>query len=368
MRTRHFLPAPLLLLLLLCSCGQRSNYISVTGFAQGSEYMVKLSLEGVDEAFGRDPGLLKEGIDSVLEAVDNSLSGYNKGSILSRFNTGQTVTPDGIFINMYNISREFGEMTGGALDVSAGPLFDAWGFGFKDGGLPSEAEVARLRAACGMDRLVGDIRDAIGPDGALDPRDLLLPQYAGGALPVLNFNAVAQGYSCDLVADYLRGAGVRDFLVMLGGGEIRCEGLNPAGKPWTVGVDKPVDGNDTPGAMVEGTISSGGRACGIATSGNYRKFYVRDGRKYAHTIDPRTGRPAEGSLLSATVIAPDATAADALATYCMVIGLEEAEAFIRSRTELEAYFIYDASEDGNAGGAAGEFGEWRSWEEATGDR
>ncbi len=352
--------------LLTLSCTRKGGYISVTGFAQGSDYMVKLSLDGVQDRFAKRPELLKAGIDSVLAAVDNSLSGYNRGSILSRFNEGRTVTPDEIFIDMYNISREYYEMSGGAFDVTAGPLFDAWGFGFKDGDFPTDAEVDRLMEDCGMDRLRSDIREALGADGTLNPRDLLLPEYALGALPQLNYNAIAQGYSCDLLARWLHGVGVHDMLIMLGGGEIYCEGVNPSGRPWTVGVDKPVDGNNTPGAMLEGTISSEGRTCGIVTSGNYRKYYIHNGRKYAHSIDPRTGRPASHSLLSATIIADDATAADAVATYCMVIGLEESREFIRSREDLEAYLIFDATDGtaaGEEGSASDSFGEWRSWEE-----
>ena len=122
-------------------------------------------------------------------------------------------------------------------------------------------------------------------------------------------------------------------------GEIFCEGLNPAGRGWTIGVDNPVDGNDTPGADIRGVWESDGGACGIVTSGNYRKFYVRDGKKYAHTIDPRTGYPVTHGLLSATVVAPTAAEADALATACMVLGPEAARDLILSRPELEGYLI-----------------------------
>ncbi|MCD8313197.1 MAG: FAD:protein FMN transferase [Bacteroidales bacterium] len=341
-----------IVILTLCSCSRQNNYITVTGFAQGSEYMVKLNLDGVDKGYARRPSLIKAGIDSVLTAIDNSLSGYNKGSLLSRFNAGETVTPDEIFIDMYNISRDYYDLSGGAFDVAAGPLFDIWGFGFKGEELPSDEEVAAILEGCGMDRLRADMREAIAEDGTILPKDLLLPQYAAGQLPVLNYNAIAQGYSCDLVADWLYGIGVDDMLIMIGGGEIYCNGENPSGKPWIIGVDKPVDGNDEPGAMLEGTISADGRTCGIVTSGNYRKFYIKDGRKYAHTIDPRTGYPASHSLLSATIIADDATTADALATYCMVIGLEASQDFITSRDDLEGYLIYDAGTD--------TFGEWRS--------
>ena len=167
--------------------------------------------------------------------------------------------------------------------------------------------------------------------------------FAEDALPELNFNAIAQGYSCDLVAEYLHSAGICHMLVDIGG-EIYCEGLNPAGQPWGIGLDRPEDGNNTPGQDLQGVFRAGPAPCGVVTSGNYRKFYVRDGKKYAHTIDPLTGYPVTHSLLSATVIASDATEADALATYCMVIGFEAAKAFILSRPDLEGCLVYD--EDG----------------------
>jgi len=127
-------------------------------------------------------------------------------------------------------------------------------------------------------------------------------------------------------------------------GEIFCQGRNPSGKPWTIGVDRPEDGNMTPGANLQAVFQASGAPQGIVTSGNYRKFYIRDGRKYAHTIDPRTGYPVSHNLLSATLVAPTAMDADAYATYCMVIGLAEAQAFILGRDDLEGYLIYD--EDG----------------------
>ena len=191
------------------------------------------------------------------------------------------------------------------------------------------------------------LRDAI-PEGLFSGNDLLLEP---GPLPVLNFNAIAQGYSCDKVASYLHGMGVKDMLVDIG--EIYCEGVNPAGKPWKIGIDRPVDGNNSPGADLDGVWESGGKSCGIVTSGNYRKFYVRDGRKYSHTIDPRTGWPVEHNLLSATIVAPNATDADAYATYCMVIGMEAAREFILSNAgRIEGYLIYSDE--------TGEMQEWAS--------
>ena len=325
------------------SCSERDRYIAITGYAQGGTYSVKMNLKGSRGMVLKSPEAIRNGIDSILNAIDTTLSGYNKGSVLSRFNAGETVFADVMFCEMYGKAYSYYEETGGALDVASGPLFNIWGFGFTRDSLPSGDVVAETLASCGMKRLRGSI-----PEGLISGNDLLTEP---GPLPVLNFNAIAQGYSCDKVASYLHGMGVKDMLVDIG--EIYCEGVNPAGKPWKIGIDRPVDGNNSPGADLDGVWESGGKACGIVTSGNYRKFYVRDGRKYSHTIDPRTGWPVEHNLLSATIVAPNATDADAYATYCMVIGMEAAREFILSNAgRIEGYLIYS---DEN-----GEMQEWAS--------
>lgn len=321
------------------SCAPESGYVALSGYAQGGNYSVKINMDGVDAS----PESLKSGIDSILNLVDNSLSGYNANSILSRLNSGERVMPDSIFLEMYRLSRRYFDMTGGAVDVSAGALFDVWGFGFTSDSLPSAAKVSEIKEYVGMDRLVPDLSSALAADGSVSARDIVADGRAEH-LPVLNFNAVAQGYSCDLVADYLEKAGVEDMLVDIGG-EIVCAGLNPGGNPWTIGVDRPVDGNNVSGADLKGILQAGPDKCGVVTSGNYRKFYMKDGRKYAHTIDPLTGYPVSHSLLSATVIAPTAAMADALATYCMVIGEEKAAAYIEGRDDIGGYLIYQ-DEDG----------------------
>ena len=155
----------------------------------------------------------------------------------------------------------------------------------------------------------------------------------------LNYNAIAQGYSCDLVAEYLYSIGVKDMMVDIG--EIFCDGLNPSGQPWSLGIDKPTDGNNELGAQIQGIFRAPEGPHGIVTSGNYRKFYIKDGKKYSHSIDPRTGYPVTHNLLSATIVADDALTADAYATYCMVVGLEEAKLMIESREDLEGCLIYD---------------------------
>lgn len=302
MKSRLFLLFALLAL--LASCRRSGDYVQISGYAQGGVYSVKYNAAGV-----RVPQeAVAAAVDSLLGVIDRTLSGYNKASVLSRYNAGEPVGPDAMFDEVRARARAYRAETGGALDCAAAPLFDVWGFGFTEGSTPDSAALAAA-----MERTRAE------------------EQW--------NFNAIAQGYSCDVVADYLRSIGVKDMLVDIG--EIFCQGRNPSGKPWTIGVDRPEDGNMTPGADLQAVFRAGDGPQGIVTSGNYRKFYVRDGRKYAHTIDPRTGCPVEHSLLSATVVAPTAMDADAYATYCMVIGLPEAQAFLLGRDDLEGYLVYD---------------------------
>ena len=326
---------------LISSCSSRNRYITVTGFAQGGTYTVKMNLCNVSVA----PEEIRDSIDAILVNIDNSLSGYNKKSLLSRFNAGETVEPDSLFIDIYSQARRIYEKTGGVVDVASAPLFDLWGFGFTEGEIPSDSKVADVKASCGLERMNEDIWSAMDEEGHIDGLAMLGNTDDGGsdglpALPQLNYNAIAQGYSCDVVARYLYSIGVKDMLVDIG--EIFCDGLNPSGQPWSLGIDKPVDGNQELGADIQGIFRAPAGPHGIVTSGNYRKFEIRNGRKYAHTIDPRTGYPVEHNLLSATIVAPDAITADAYATYCMVIGLEESIAFLESNPDLEGCLIYDS--------------------------
>ncbi|MBR4755557.1 MAG: FAD:protein FMN transferase [Bacteroidales bacterium] len=322
------LPALLSAVALYSSCSGRGGYCQLTGYAQGGTYSVKFNKRGCKVPLET----IRHSVDSILTLIDTTLSGYNKGSQLSRFNNGEAVEPNSMFRDIYSLSRRFYEETGGALDVAAGPLFDIWGFGFTSGSLPSGRQVDSVRAVCGMDKLGDDMRP-------------LLP----GMDAKLNFNAIAQGYTSDRIAGYLHSIGVVDMLVDIG--EIYCEGVNQKGRPWSVGIDKPVDGNMTPGAELDGIWRGDGSGRGVVTSGNYRKYYIENGRKYSHTIDPRTGWPVQHNLLSATIVAPDAASADAYATYCMVIGLEDAKAFISSKEGVEGYLIYDSD---------GKMEEWAS--------
>ena len=331
------------------ACQPRDRYVVFTGYAQGGTWAVKANMKGVKV---RDAEV-KGQIDLILDQIDRSLSGYNKNSILSEFNAGETVVPDSLFLDIYKRAVAVYDATGGCVDVAAAPLYDIWGFGFKSGEMPADELVGETLASCGMGRLRYNMLEAVASDGSLSPASLLLSSktYAdesrelasGQYLPQLNYNAIAQGYSCDVVAEYLYSIGVKDMMVDIG--EIYCDGKNPSGNRWTIGIDSPVDGNNTPGENLQTVFRVPEGPHGVVTSGNYRKFYVKDGKKYAHTIDPRTGYPVTHSLLSATILAPDATLADAYATYCMVLGLEASQAFILSQPDLEGCLIYDNDGD-----------------------
>ena len=263
---------------------------------------MKANLDGVRV---KESGI-RAAIDSILVMVDTTLSGYNPNSQLSRYNRGDSVAKGVCFKEIERLSEHYRALSGGAFDVTAGPLFDVWGFGFKNDDFPDSSAVSAAMARCREGRN-------------------------------LNFNAIAQGYTADLVASYLKGIGVKDMLVDIG--EIWCCGVNPSGNGWTIGIDAPIDGNNSPGDTLSGVWKSDGGPHGVVTSGNYRKFYIKDGVKYSHTIDPRTGYPVQHNLLSATVIAPTASGADALATTFMVMGFDEAREFVLSHDGIEACLI-----------------------------
>ena len=330
----------------MTGCG-RAQYSQFGGYAQGGTWSVKANLKGVKER----PREIQKHIDDILYEIDTTLSGYNKASQLSRLNAGEPIEPSAMFREVLRAAQRFYEETDGAVDCSAGALFDIWGFGFKTDSLPSDDLVRQTMAHCGMAWLVCSEKwpfsgtnsiknDVCSEKTTISGTDTCIarPNAVDNAgRPQLNFNAIAQGYSCDKVAAYLYSIGVKDMLVDIG--EIYCDGLNPQGKPWRIGIDRPKDGNNAPGADMQAILESNGGPQGIVTSGNYRKFYIKDGVKYSHTIDPRTGYPVQHNLLSATIIAPTAMEADAYATYCMVIGTEKAQEFILSRPDLEACLI-----------------------------
>ena len=271
---------------------------------------------------------LKAEIETTLHRFDGSLSPFNDTATITRINRNEAVVPDTFFTNVFRRSMEISEETDGAFDITVAPLVNAWGFGFKQGRFPDSLMVDSLL------QLTGYRKARLTPEGEVlkqDPRMMF------------NCSAVAKGYAVDVIAQLLERAGCRNFMVDIGG-EVVVRGRNARNELWRIGINKPVDDSLSRNQELQMVLHM--QDIGIATSGNYRNYYYKDGKKYAHTIDPRTGYPVQHSILSATVIAHDCMSADAYATAFMVMGLEEAERFTASRPDLDACFIY-SDEEGN---------------------
>ncbi len=264
-------------------------------------------------------------IRQVLQQVDNSLSTFNKASIVSAINRNERPALDDMFVQVYHTAMQVSAETDGDFDITVAPLVNVWGFGFKNDTTPTPAVIDSLRQYIGYRTL--RIEQA-------DGKKYLKKEHAE---TMLDFSAVAKGYGCDAVADLLRQRGVKNFMVEIGG-EIVAEGTNSKQKPWKIGVSKPIDDTLNTQQGIDTVLNITNKA--MATSGNYRNFYYKDGKKYAHTIDPKTGCPVQHSLLSATVLAPTCAMADAYATAFMVMGMEKAKKVLDRHPELQVYFIY----------------------------
>lgn len=304
-----------LFILFLTSCKKSVPYASFTGFAQGSSYSIVYESKKSIAA-----GELRQKVEKILAEFDNSLSLYKDSSILSRINRNEDAVPDSFFTEVFRKSVQISEMTDGAFDITVGPLVRAWGFGPDGHKNFTESKRDSLLKLVGMSK----VKLVNGKLIKADPR------------VSLDFNAIAQGFSVDVICRFFDGLGIKNYLVEIGG-EVRAKGRKE-GNLWRIGIDKPVDNNMIPGQALEAIIKIGDKA--LATSGSYRKFYIEDGIKYSHEIDPKTGYPAKNTLLSASVIANDCATADAIATAFMVFGKDKTIEFLENHPEFEAYLIY----------------------------
>lgn len=270
---------------------------------------------------------LKAEIEAELQKVDASLSMFNPQSTISRINRGETDEADDMLGEVLQLSFVVHRATDGAFDPTVAPLVNAWGFGFKSGQLPDSTQVDSLRSLVGLNGIHLQ-------DGRLTKDN---------PLSILDFSAIAKGYGVDRAAQVLCGKGIKDFMVEIGG-EVVTKGVNEKGEPWRIGINKPDDDSTSRGTGLQDIIALSDGA--IATSGNYRNFYIHQGRKIAHTINPRTGFPAQQDILSSTVLAPTCAEADAFATAFMVLGMEGAKQVLKNQPQLDAYFIY-SDEQGN---------------------
>lgn len=305
----------LIILLVSCSSNQNANrMVSNFGYAQGTSYSIKYMVDDEIDYHNQ--------IDSLFLVIDASLSTYLSSSLISRLNKGDTgLLLDTHFVNVFNTSQQVSSRTKGLFDCTIAPLVNAWGFG-------AEAATDEIDSIN-----IQKIVNQIGYENLSLQGDSLLSNPNG---MTIDFNALAQGYTVDVIASFLEQRNITDFMIEVGG-EIRVSGLNSRGKNWIIGIDKPtkeIDQSDRFQLKLNLTNKS------LATSGNYRKFYEKNNKIYSHTINPKTGFPVQHSLLSASVIADDCISADAYATAFMVMGVKETKAFLKSDTTLQAFLIY----------------------------
>ena len=264
---------------------------------------------------------LNDQIVAELNKVDSSLSMFNKQSVITKVNDNQDIEVDQMFGDVFTLARTVSADTDGAFDITVAPLVNAWGFGFKSGNMPSRHTIDSLRTFVGYKRV--ELHDSRIVKA--DPRVML------------DCSAIAKGYGCDVVAELLRRKGIDNFMVEIGG-EVVTSGISEKRVPWKIGVTKPSDDSLSVNNELQTVLNITDK--GMATSGNYRNFYYKNGKKYAHTIDPATGYPVQHSLLSATVISDRCAKADAYATAFMVMGLEKAKKVLDRHRDLMAYLIY----------------------------
>ena len=266
---------------------------------------------------------LHEAIQQRLKDFDCSLSMFNKESVISRVNRNEPVEVDSLFALLFAEAQQISQLSGGAFDITVAPLVHAWGFGKKTNDpkvKAHEINIDSIKAFVGYHKIQLQDLHVLKADDRI----------------TLDASAIAKGYACDVVANLLREQGCENLLVDIGG-EVVMQGLNNRGQVWRVGISKPkIDATGMENELQE--VIESPQLC-MATSGNYLQYYFVDGQRRSHTIDPRSGRPVEHSLLSATVVANSCMRADALATACMVLGANEALQMIEQTTDAACYLI-----------------------------
>lgn len=269
---------------------------------------------------------LHQAIKEALLEVDNSLSPYNKHSIISHINHNVDTVLNEHFTHVFNLAQKISSETEGAFDITVAPLVNAWGFGFKHSIDIDSMTIDSLQ------QIVGYQKIKLGNNRIIKQNEQVM----------LDCSAIAKGYGVDIVAQTLDKKGVKHYMVDIGG-EVVVKGKNPRMKTWRIGINKPIEDSLSVNQELQTILEVSN--VGMATSGNYRKFYYKNGKRYAHTIDPRLGYPVQHNILSATVLAKDCTTADAYATAFMVMGLEKSKAFCEEHPELNAYFICTGEKD-----------------------
>lgn len=315
----------LLLTILLFSCnGSENKKAYIYHQEQGEIFHTGFHIK---YAYSRS---LREEIMAELERFDQSLNPFREDAIITKVNRNEPVKLDTFFRNVFDRSQEISRKTDGKFDITISPLINAWGFGFANMDSINPAIIDSLKQFVGYEKITIDTEGNIVKS---DPRI------------TLNTSAIAKGYACDVVGDLLERHGIENYMVEIGG-EITARGVNDKGECWRIGVEKPIDDNFGMQHELQTILSLCDKA--LATSGNYRNYYIKDGKKYAHTIDPQSGYPSQTDILGATVIADDCMTADAFATAFMTMGIEKSKAVAATVPGLDYLFIYEMA-DGSFG-------------------
>lgn len=302
-----------------CETKKELKMYKMNGSAQGTYYAITYFSDSNEN--------LQPEVDSLLKQFDRSVSAYVPTSVLSRLNNNDTTAvADEIFETVFNRSMEVSDLTGGNFDITVGPLVNAWGFGFSKRESMNQAKVDSLLPLVGYRKVKLLHGKLIKADSRMR----------------VDFDAIAQGYSSDWLAQFFEKKGIHNYLIDVGG-EVLGRGAKPDGKMWSVGIEIPAS-NAGDERKIQAILAL--KDCAISTSGSYRKYYEEQGTRYSHTIDPFNGYPVKHNLLSVSVVAADCMTADAYATAFMVMGLEKSKEFLAKSPELEVYFI---SDDQNGG-------------------
>lgn len=299
-------------ILMFTACTKQKQYFEESGSVFHTIYHIKY--EGSE--------ILTEKIDAEFQKFNLSLNPFNPNSIISKVNRNEPVEVDDWFIEVFNRAKEVSDHSEGIFDITCAPLVNLWGFGFSKMDSVTPQMIDSIKQFVGYQKVRLDGRKVVKDDSRI----------------LLNCSAIAKGYASDIIARLLEREGIENYMVEIGG-EVTMKGVNQNGKCWRIGINKPED--DSTG--IKNDIEEVVQLCkkgGVATSGNYRNYYIKDGKKYAHTIDPRTGYPSEQSILSATIVAEDCITADAYATAFMAMGLEKAREAAKNIPGIEYYVIY----------------------------
>ncbi len=333
---KKFVASIALLIVLLFGCSTKhTSYIYNEGEVFGTFYHF---------TYDNSAGDKHKEIMALLEMFNKSLSTYDESSTISRFNRGDVdVVADTFFKHVFETAIEISEKSFGAFDMTVAPLVNAWGFGF--------SKIDQVTP-----EVIDSLRQYVGMSNVSVENGVIVAKKTG---VMLDASAIAKGYGVDVVALFLKQHGIKNFMVEIGG-EVTTSGVNPKNDFWRIGIDKPIDDVFVSKRELQLIIKISGKA--LATSGNYRNFYVKEGKKYAHTIDPRTGYPVQHSLLSTSIVADDCMTADAYATACMVLGLDDSMALIESLPNTEACFIYQSDSVTNVAFSSG-FAEYVDFSE-----